>query len=458
MKRRFPRYLLVPLIIALISIPAGFFYVNWNKSGDGAGLYSRDWQPEAIFAYWNPKDFYRSVDTVVGEFTGKQCVECHQAVTPGVVNDWSKSRHATPANGQPAVFCSDCHGSNHQDLHLPTPDVCGNCHDKQHREFVAEKRYGFPSHSLAMERALDAKHFADKPKAEVTACLQCHSVASKCDSCHTRHLFSAAEARRPEACITCHSGPPHPDDETYFNSKHGQLYLAEGQNWDWSKALVKGNYPAPTCAYCHMDAGKHQVAGKSIWKFGIKQVNPLTSGNEVRRKQWINLCADCHEKDWSAARLKEMDAERKAAWNKLYKAEGILKSLRSDNLLFPSANQRPPYAMDSKDSVFQYEHIGFFEGQASAFYNVSAIERDYFEMWYFNNLTAYKGSAHGDISFVNKGHEAMDRSLETIEKKADRLRYIGDIEKNPEKRKDKKSNDENLWLKGEYTQFNRENN
>ncbi len=457
MKRRFPLYLLVPLLIALISVPTGFFYVDWNKSGEGAGLYSRDWKPEAIFAYWNPKDFYQSVDTVVGVFDGEQCVQCHQGVTPGIVNDWRKSRHAKPSGQQATVYCSDCHGNNHEDLHLPTPDVCGSCHDKQHGEFIDEKRYGFPSHSLAMERALDAKHFADKPKAEVTACLQCHSVASKCDSCHTRHLFSAAEARRPEACITCHSGPPHPDDETYFHSKHGQLYLAEGENWDWSKPLSKGNYPAPTCAYCHMDAGKHQVADKSIWQFGIKQVNPLTAGNIVKRKQWIDLCSDCHEKDWSADRLKEMDAERKRAWKKLYKAESILKSLRSDKLLFPSAKQRPFYPMNSESDLLHYERIGFFEGQASAFYNVSALERDYFEMWYFENLTAYKGAAHGDASFIKKGHEAMDKSLKLIQDKADRLRFIGELENNI-KNDQQKYAPEKLWKNGEYTLYNRDNN
>lgn len=452
-----PFYIWIPFFIAAITVPLGFYYVDWSKSGEGAGLYSRDWSPEAVFAYWDPDDFYKSVESVTGEFSGQQCVECHQGVTPGVVNDWRKSGHSKPADGKPVVYCSDCHGSNHDDLHLPAPDVCGGCHDKQHGEFVAEKRYGFPSHSLAMERALDAKHFADKPKAEVTACLQCHSVASKCDSCHTRHVFSAAEARRPEACITCHSGPPHPDDETYFHSKHGQLYLAEGKNWDWSKPLKKGNYPAPTCAYCHMDEGKHQVVDKSIYKFGIKQVNPLTSGNEIRRKQWIKLCTDCHEKDWSADSLKEMDAERKTAWKKLYKAEDILKSLRADNLLYPSAKQRPPYPMDSTDDLLQYERIGFFEGQASAFYNVSAIERDYFEMWYFDNLAAYKGSAHGDSSFVIKGHEAMDRSFENIKRRAEELRAIGDIE-NKSKEGGKKFNPEKLWLNGEYTQYNRENN
>ncbi|NIA02672.1 MAG: hydroxylamine oxidoreductase, partial [Planctomycetia bacterium] len=227
-----PRYIWVPLIIALISVPAGFIYVNWNKGGEGAGLYSRQWLPEAIFAYWNPKYFYQSVDTIIGEFSGEQCIECHRAITPGIVNDWKKSRHSQVSE---KVFCNSCHGSNHEQLHMPTPDICGRCHTAQHEQFVDEKRFGFPSHALAMERALDAKHFVDKPKAEVTACLQCHSVATKCDSCHTRHKFSAAEARRPEACLTCHSGPPHPDDETYFHSRHGQLYLSEGKTWDWSK-------------------------------------------------------------------------------------------------------------------------------------------------------------------------------------------------------------------------------
>jgi hypothetical protein len=47
------------------------------------------------------------------------------------------------------------------------------------------------------------------------------------------------------------------------------------------------------------------------------------------------------------------------------------------------------------DAWFPKERIGFFEGQASSFYNVSPIERDYFEMWYFANLGAYKASAHG---------------------------------------------------------------
>lgn len=306
-----------------------------------------------------------------------------------------------------------------------------------------------------MERALDARHFVDKPKAEVTACLNCHSVASKCDSCHTRHRFNAAEARRPEACITCHSGQPHPEDETYFASAHGRLYLAEGKEWNWSRPLRKGNYKAPTCAYCHMDDGKHQVADKSIWKFGIRQINPFTSGNEVRRNQWVALCSDCHEADWSRQQLAGLDKEREHAWSKLYAAEDILRELRTDGLLYPAAGERPPYPNDWLDTIWPRARVGFYDGQASAFYNVSPIERDYFEMWYFDNLGAYKGAAHGDPEFVTKGHAAMERDLAMIRREAQRLRALGERE---QKQKLQRPDPSDLWRSGEYTEFNRGQN
>jgi hypothetical protein len=45
-----------------------------------------------------------------------------------------------------------------------------------------------------------------------------------CTSCHTRHRFSVAEARKPEACDQCHLGPDHPQIEIYEESKHGTIY------------------------------------------------------------------------------------------------------------------------------------------------------------------------------------------------------------------------------------------
>ncbi len=448
------RTIWIPVALALVATALALAYVHWSKSGPGAGLYSRSWSPDPVQGWWDPGRFFQPVQSVQGVFAAGQCIQCHEAITPGIVADWRASRHANLKEQDP-VACPDCHGADHQRLHLPTPEVCGTCHAKQHGDFQDEARYGFPSHVLAMERAVDAKHFADKPKAEVQACVQCHSVATKCDSCHTRHRFDPGEARRPEACITCHSGPPHPDDDTYFASAHGRIVREEGDSWDWTKPLAKGNYKAPSCAYCHMDGGRHQVADKSLWKFGLLEVNPHTSGNRVLRERWVAVCTHCHEERQSRAWLTGLDTERKVAWGKLYAAEGLLKGLRGDDLLYPGPSERPPYPMDAPDAVWARARIGYYEGQASAFYNVSALERDYFEMWYFDNLGSYKAAAHGDSEGVIRGHTAMDRALVKIQFEAQALRALGTAE---QARDGRRSDPGDLWLAGPYTEANRAGN
>jgi len=444
-------YFLYTLVLAVTLMLPCAAETGTKPDAEGIGLYGSQWKPDPVFEYWEPDSFYLpETELMEGVFRGEECVECHTSLTPGIVTGWKESRHAS---GSPVVYCDSCHGSDHQALKFPTPETCGNCHSVQHTQFMDEKRYGFPSHALAMDRAVDSKHFVDKPKAETSSCLNCHSVASKCDSCHTRHRFNAAEARRPEACITCHSGPPHPDDETYFTSAHGKIYLADGNDWDWSKPLTKGNYPVPTCAYCHMH-GKHLISDKAIWKFGLKEVNPQTAANRVKRAKWVAVCTDCHEAKFAEEKLKEIDIERKQAWKLLYKTEDILKDLRSDNYLSPAAGQRPLYPTDLFDRIRPMERIGFYEGQMAAFYNVSWIERLYFNMWYFDSLGAYKGAAHGSKEFVIEGHRKMNESFEKISKEAGILRTLGDKEKTTGKRFDPGS----IWLKGEYTIFNKENN
>lgn len=107
-----------------------------------------------------------------------------------------------------------------------------------------------------------------------TGCYQCHgneiivddtghptadtyptSGIGNCLVCHTRHSFSIADARRPEACASCHLGPDHQDIEIYEASKHGQIYHSDGENWVWDQPPGEwepGDYTAPTCATCHI--------------------------------------------------------------------------------------------------------------------------------------------------------------------------------------------------------------
>jgi len=47
-----------------------------------------------------------------------------------------------------------------------------------------------------------------------------------CSACHSRHKFSVEQARNPENCGKCHMGPDHPQEEIYYESKHGIAFHA----------------------------------------------------------------------------------------------------------------------------------------------------------------------------------------------------------------------------------------
>ncbi|MBF0341726.1 MAG: hydroxylamine oxidoreductase, partial [Magnetococcales bacterium] len=85
----------------------------------------------------------------------------------------------------------------------------------------------------------------------------------------------------------------------------------------------------------------------------------------------------------------------------------------------------------------------------SAFYNVSAIERDYFELWYFTNPGAYKGMAHGANELSQRFHDRMAEEIQAIEATAAALR---------ERKRPAGETLKRLWMEGEYTEFNRDHN
>jgi hydroxylamine dehydrogenase len=88
-----------------------------------------------------------------------------------------------------------------------------------------------------------------------------------CDSCHTRHTFSVAEAREPEACATCHMGFDHPQWEMYSTSKHGIRHSLKRDG------ILPATASAPTCQDCHMADGDHEV--RTAWGFLAVRTNGL---------------------------------------------------------------------------------------------------------------------------------------------------------------------------------------
>jgi len=75
-----------------------------------------------------------------------------------------------------------------------------------------------------------------------------------CSACHTRHAFSIEMARKPYTCKECHIGPDVPAFKVYSASKHGNIFSAMGEKWDFKAVpwTIGKDFSAPTCAACHI--------------------------------------------------------------------------------------------------------------------------------------------------------------------------------------------------------------
>ncbi len=307
------------------------------------------------------------------------CVQCHAKKTPGQVNEWRKSRH-----GHVGVSCLDCHvvkkdsplagqncpgvkGTNTYISVVVTPKTCKRCHPNEVKQFdqSGHARAAIQIKSKAGMQALMHKveamgdhKFINSP--EATGCMQCHGTVVKvkngvpdpatwpnigignvypdgsvgnCISCHSGHLFSIAESRKPTACASCHLGPDHPDKEIYNNSQHGHIFNSEGSTWNYTAApdaWEAGDYRAPTCAVCHMSGigslkSTHNVSLRLKWnlwapisklrnggyetavpnylkKGKFTKGNPLAGnpkGSAAARAQMKLVCKSCHVKTFT---------------------------------------------------------------------------------------------------------------------------------------------------------------
>lgn len=299
-----------------------------------------------------------SYQTVSLTDEARTCVECHATETHGIVEDWDGSRHADEG-----VSCIDCHEveadspmalknvKGHENLTvalsmLVAPATCAECHEDAVSEFHASghERAGLQVEaSKGMQTLIHHHEGRDNPElsgaSNEVGCMQCHGTrlevdetghptsetypsagigniyptgeVGNCTTCHTRHSFDMAEARKPEACASCHLGPDHPDIEIYENSKHGQIFATEGEEWVWdspSGEWEPGDYRAPTCATCHMSgvgdlATTHNVSQRLYWNLWATSSKPrdsddpmsgLTGHAEAGRAEMEQVCSECH--------------------------------------------------------------------------------------------------------------------------------------------------------------------
>jgi hypothetical protein len=240
--------------------------------------------------YVDPKKF--------GSPAGEICMICHREVTPGIYNQWRES-----TMGQAGVNCYDCHRAEKGDPDafehkesiaiVVTPKDCSQCHEKEFKE------YGSSHHADAVNALKSFDNFFGRAiwgaDADQTGCMPCHGSVLKlqkeskgklepstwpntgigrinldgskgsCTACHPRHFFSLAQARRPETCGRCHTGPENPHIEIYSGSKHGLTYQAYRDKMNMDKRRWRAGedyFQGPTCASCHMGAMPPQMVVK----------------------------------------------------------------------------------------------------------------------------------------------------------------------------------------------------
>jgi hypothetical protein len=305
----------------------------------------------------------------------KACVECHKLENTPIYQQWGNSKHYR-AN----VGCYECHAAaqgepdafNHEGYLIATivsPKDCGRCHVQETEEFAhshhskGARILGSLDNTLAEvvegNRGLVTPAFqGGNSAAAVSGCWQCHGSEIKvlpggkldpatwpntgigrinpdgsegsCSACHSRHSFSAYQARHPDNCGKCHMGPDHPQMEIYYESKHGIAFRAfkDKLNLDSAKWVVGEDYHlAPTCATCHMSATPAKVASKNrpakpglsvTHDVGMRiswnnrpaiSVRPelsdkkmgLSGANvnwQTRRDNMKTVCINCHEQQW----------------------------------------------------------------------------------------------------------------------------------------------------------------
>ncbi|MBS1253001.1 MAG: Hydrazine dehydrogenase [Anaerolineales bacterium] len=392
-----------------------------------------------------------------------ECVACHSEETPGIVSQWQAG-----AMGQAGLDCTTCHGSNHQDatdvaeVQLPTPDTCGQCHPDQIEQYRDGK------HALAWAAMKAMPMIAHQPLTVTgpegfKGCSGCHKIGEKsaeeiqsdefhygtgsCDSCHTRHSFSIAEARDPRACQTCHMGFDHPQWEMWSTSKHGTIWQVEGDTGR-----------APTCQTCHMADGDHGVM--TAWGFlalrvpekdedwwadrveilkalgvldengegterleavQVAKVARLTEeGFRAEREEMEAICADCHAAGFVAEQLAAGD-------NIIRETDKIMaESIRTVKALYDEGLLTVPEGWKYAPDLLQ-----FYEAQSS-------IEQELWVMFLEYRNRAFQGAFHANPDYMHwYGWAAMKEGLQRVKDEAARIRAEAAAEVEQEATQDK---------------------
>lgn len=391
----------------------------------------------------------------MSKISGTSCIECHQQLTAGIYSDWRKSVHS-----KVGVDCYKCHKAGKQNKNLinrdhldntkiPTaivvsPRICAGCHPKEYNEYAKSKHAN--THEIIWKVDKWFQHGMNNAIERTTGCYTCHGTVvelkegkpvsgtwpnvgvgrknpdgslGSCSSCHTRHKFSVIEARKPEACDQCHLGPDHPQIEIYNESKHGTIYHAEGDTWNWSPKdnqwRAGRDFRAPTCSACHMSAADgvnktHDVTERLSWEMqapltvrpGEFKPFPAKTEWEKERSKMKMVCHQCHSENWTSKHFVNLDR--------------VIQNYND--------NYYKPVAKEMK-GLYSLGHLSEKE------YFDEELEWEFYELWHHEGRRARMGAAmmapdyawwHGFYELKHRYVNFMEKS-KTLKETGNRYRY-----------------------------------
>lgn len=155
-----------------------------------------------------------------------------------------------------------------------------------------------------------SSHARTAPKAD---CVACHGAT---------HAESLARSRRDSACVTCHEKLNRAVTHSYATSKHATIVKLEADQWDWSRPLVRGNYRAPGCAYCHLHGAEHDTRlSVTTWRPFQQEESSVRETVATRQQA---TCGECHAPRYVAEQAATGERMQEIARMKLREAREVM--------------------------------------------------------------------------------------------------------------------------------------
>lgn len=373
-----------------------------------------------------------------------QCISCHQTLTPGIVTQY---QNGAMGDGGAGATCIGCHTTDPTGGQVPA-SRCASCHVAQYNEFTArdaQEQY-VNKHAIGWTKMTASARYMVMPQEQRHAmCERCHDVGEisgdgsigKCDSCHTRHVFSIEEAREPETCGACHMGPGHEQIDMWEQSKHGVVYRTE--------QMRAGGHPerAPTCVTCHMPQKEKGVGNPLIHNvstnltLGTTAQGARVTGTALsvpmrtisllefyeRRDKMESVCKQCHSVLHATESLEGADEIKRDVDELLWDPVMRIRGLWYDGLLDPMPLSRPA---NPAYAALDNGQILVLGGQ-QLYGDTSRIEQSFFSAYEYDQANTFKGAYHFSPDYSHwYGWAKVNQDVDIVRGEETSLRSLAD--------------------------------